>query len=220
MESAGDAINFRLDQCEQGLDVNTEAGRVSLLKKATDVLASIQNPLEREVYISRTANKWDIEKTVLRNQIQRKIQKTVKLKQSKEWKTIIQNTAQPVKNAVDSPIHLRETKAEERILCYLFNHPNECPAIQLQLSSSHFLTPLYQRVYKMLCEKMQLASFSSVFSDAEMGRIIGITAKNAETPITKEDVLECINVLRTYHEHTIEDDDDLLMLVEKAKKNR
>ena len=37
VEAAGDAINFRLDQCEKGLDLQTEAGRVQLLKRLVDV---------------------------------------------------------------------------------------------------------------------------------------------------------------------------------------
>ena len=73
LEQAGDAINFRLDRCENGLDTSTESGKVQLLKRVVSVLAEIQNPLEREVYLCRTANKWEISAEVLHQQVDRTI---------------------------------------------------------------------------------------------------------------------------------------------------
>ena len=49
VEAAGDAINFRLDQCEKGLDLQTEAGRVQLLKRLVDVLAAIPKAIQGSV---------------------------------------------------------------------------------------------------------------------------------------------------------------------------
>ena len=81
---------FRLDRCENGLDTSTESGKVQLLKRVVSVLAEIQNPLEREVYLSRTANKWEISAEVLHQQVDRTIRSKRRLEATKEWKDIIE----------------------------------------------------------------------------------------------------------------------------------
>ena len=118
LEQAGDAINFRLDRCENGLDTSTESGKVQLLKRVVSVLAEIQNPLEREVYLSRTANKWEISAEVLHQQVDRTIRSKRRLEATKEWKDIIEHTVRPEPQQPQSGNHLRERKAEERILFF------------------------------------------------------------------------------------------------------
>ena len=59
LEGSEDAINFQLDRCEMGLDLQTENGRATLLRRATEVLIQIPDPVTREVYLMRTAEKCE-----------------------------------------------------------------------------------------------------------------------------------------------------------------
>ena len=69
LDGSSDAIDFMLDKCESGIDLNTEMGQVEFLNKASKILAGIESPLEREVYISRTSKKCDIPVQVLKSHI-------------------------------------------------------------------------------------------------------------------------------------------------------
>ena len=220
VEAAGDAINFRLDQCEKGLDLQTEAGRVQLLKRLVDVLAAIPNELEREVYISRTAQKWEVDGTVLRIQIQRRLRASKKIQQSKAWKDVIHHTVQPQPGASISNAQLCRLRAQERILCYLLNHPEAGKDLQNDLPAEQFSDSLYQRLYQHICTTTQVSSLSRVFSDEEMGKISGITAKYTDIPVTEADVQECITLLQEPPESEIKNDQDLLRLVQANPKHR
>ena len=220
VEAAGDAINFRLDQCEKGLDPQTEAGRVQLLKRLVDVLAAIPNELEREVYISRTAQKWEVDGTVLRTQIQRRLRASKKIQQSKAWKDVIHHTVQPQPGASISNAQLCRLRAQERILCYLLNHPEAGKDLQNDLPAEQFSDSLYQRLYQHICTTTQVSSLSRVFSDEEMGKISGITAKYTDIPVTEADVRECITLLQEPPESEIKNDQDLLRLVQATPKHR
>ena len=220
VEAAGDAINFRLDQCEKGLDLQTEAGRVQLLKRLVDVLAAIPNELEREVYISRTAQKWEVDGTVLRTQIQRRLRASKKIQQSKAWKDVIHHTVQPQPGASISNAQLCRLRAQERILCYLLNHPEAGKDLQNDLPAEQFSDSLYQRLYQHICTTTQVSSLSRVFSDEEMGKISGITAKYTDIPVTEADVRECITLLQEPPESEIKNDQDLLRLVQANPKHR
>ena len=220
LEQAGDAINFRLDRCENGLDTSTESGKVQLLKRVVSVLAEIQNPLEREVYLSRTANKWEISAEVLHQQVDRTIRSKRRLEATKEWKDIIEHTVRP---EPQSGNHLRERKAEERILFYILSKPEESAWIVDEIKPEQFSSALFQQVLNAFQESVRqqtsfsLSSMGDVLSEGEMGKLSGIAARNQEVPVTKEEVQDCIRALHPGVPETVETNDDLLKLIQKKQ---
>ena len=223
LEQAGDAINFRLDRCENGLDTSTESGKVQLLKRVVSVLAEIQNPLEREVYLSRTANKWEISAEVLHQQVDRTIRSKRRLEATKEWKDIIEHTVRPEPQQPQSGNHLRERKAEERILFYILSKPEESAWIVDEIKPEQFSSALFQQVLNAFQESVRqqtsfsLSSMGDVLSEGEMGKLSGIAARNREVPVTKEEVQDCIRALHPGVPETVETNDDLLKLIQKKQ---
>ena len=223
LEQAGDAINFRLDRCENGLDTNTESGKVQLLKRVVSVLAEIQNPLEREVYLSRTANKWEISAEVLHQQVDRTIRSKRRLEATKEWKDIIEHTVRPEPQQPQSGNHLRERKAEERILFYILSKPEESAWIVDEIKPEQFSSALFQQVLNAFQESVRqqtsfsLSSMGDVLSEGEMGKLSGIAARNQEVPVTKEEAQDCIRALHPGVPETVETNDDLLKLIQKKQ---
>ena len=223
LEQAGDAINFRLDRCENGLDTSTESGKVQLLKRVVSVLAEIQNPLEREVYLSRTANKWEISAEVLHQQVDRTIRSKRRLEATKEWKDIIEHTVRPEPQQPQSGNHLRERKAEERILFYILSKPEESAWIVDEIKPEQFSSALFQQVLNAFQESVRqqtsfsLSSMGDVSSEGEMGKLSGIAARNQEVPVTKEEVQDCIRALHPGVPETVETNDDLLKLIQKKQ---
>ena len=223
LEQAGDAINFRLDQCEKGLDTNTESGKVQLLKRIVSVLAEIENPLEREVYLSRTANKWEISSDVLEQQVGHFLRMKKRMDNTKEWKSIIDHTVRPEpKNPVDSA-QLRYLRAEERIICYLLTHTVDAEWIIDQLQPDNFSSPLYREVYEIFCNCISQEHFFSisflgnVLSDTDMGKISGIPVKFREVPIYKNEIEDCIRILKEPSSLNVNSDDDLIALIQKKQ---
>ena len=223
LDQAGDAINFRLDRCENGLDTSTESGKVQLLKRVVSVLAEIQNPLEREVYLSRTANKWEISAEVLHQQVDRTIRSKRRLEATKEWKDIIEHTVRPEPQQPQSGNHLRERKAEERILFYILSKPEESAWIVDEIKPEQFSSALFQQVLNAFQESVRqqtsfsLSSMGDVLSEGEMGKLSGIAARNQEVPVTKEEVQDCIRALHPGVPETVETNDDLLKLIQKKQ---
>ena len=223
LEQAGDAINFRLDRCENGLDTSTESGKVQLLKRVVSVLAEIQNPLEREVYLSRTANKWEISAEVLHQQVDRTIRSKRRLEATKEWKDIIEHTVRPEPQQPQSGNHLRERKAEERILFYILSKPEESAWIVDEIKPEQFSSALFQQVLNAFQESVRqqtsfsLSSMGDVLSEGEMGKLSGIAARNQEVPVTKDEVQDCIRALHPGVPETVETNDDLLKLIQKKQ---
>ncbi len=224
LERAGDAINFQLDRCEVGLDTETEAGKVQLLKRMIPILAEIENPLTRDVYISRTAAKWEIAPDVLRKQVEEHDRSKRSIERKKDWNRVYEQTVHPVPaKQMQNGSSLKELRAEERILVALLNHPAENIWITKQLQPEQFTQSLYRRVFVLFQENSDsftLSSLGNVLSTDEMGKIIGIQAKQRDFPTSRQEIEDCIRTLQQQSQaKAIETDEDLLSLIQKKQNH-
>jgi DNA primase len=65
LANASDAIEFQLEQVRSRLNLNTNSGKVELLKHSANILAQIPNSATREVYVSSVAKECNIEPNTL-----------------------------------------------------------------------------------------------------------------------------------------------------------
>ncbi|WP_455530105.1 toprim domain-containing protein, partial [Ruminococcus sp.] len=178
IDDANDANDFMLDKCEDGLDLSTEIGRVELLKRTSKVLAGIESPLEREVYISRTSKKCDIPVQVLKTHIDSMLEKNSRSAKKNEWRTIKAKTAY-IRDDInpDAVSNKKEARAEETIISYLLKRPQEYEEIERIAPPECFVTAFNKKVYKALLERMKnsekfsISLLSDEFSTEETGRI-------------------------------------------------
>lgn len=218
IEGSDDAVNFMLDKCEEGLDLNAEGDRAEFLDRAAKVLAGIESPLKREVYISRTSKKCEIPVQVLKSYVEGLIKKGERSKQRREWRNITV-AASYTRDDInpEASEHRKEARAEESIIRYLMRNPEKCREIGEKCPPELFLTSFNKRVYTALLGKLgevdefSVSLLADEFSVDEMGRISGIEAKNRELDINSEIYEDCVNVLKNRRTDTPEgmSDDDL-----------
>ena len=204
LEEADDAVSYELQRCRDGTDPASEDGTITALHKAVSVLADIENELDRNVYLSRTAKQYDISPEVLKTQVEREIKKRRAGQKKQNWRAI---TAAPLMRDPVNPeaaAHRREANAEEMILCYLFRNPDALEQVRAQIAPEEFVTDLNRRIYAAFAEKLtqgypfSLSLFNDSFTPDEMGHITGITSKNAEIAVSEQSVRDCIAVLKNH----------------------
>jgi len=203
LDGSNDANDFMLDKCEEGLDLTTEIGRVELLKRTARVLAGIESPLEREVYISRTSRKCDIPVQVLKTHIDSMLQKNSRNAKKTEWRNIKAKTSY-IRDDInpDAVSNKKEARAEETIISYLLNRPQEYEDIEKLAPPQSFVTAFNKKVYTALLDRLKnsdkfsISLLSDEFSTDEMGRISGIAAKKRNVDITRDVVADCAQVLK------------------------
>ncbi len=230
LDSSNDAVGFMLDKCEDGLDLSAEQGRIEFLKRTSRVLAGIESPLEREVYISRTSKKCDIPVHVLKAHIDDMLRKSKKYEKKQEWRNIKANTTY-IKDDINPEAQRfkKEARAEENIIYYLLRHSEDWEKISSEAPPEIFVTEFNRRVYTALlsrmkdCEKFTLSLLADEFSSAEMGRISGINARNREFDVNSTVFSDCAAVLKANTASAVSDgnnitDDDLLDLFRSKSK--
>ncbi|MBR3759863.1 MAG: DNA primase [Ruminococcus sp.] len=227
IDGSDDANDFMLDRCEDGLDLATEAGRVELLRRASKILAAIESPLEREVYISRTSRKCDIPPEVLKTHIDSLLKKNFRTEKKMEWRNITSKASYDNDDLnPESREYKKEARAEECIINFLLRHPDEAADIEKSAPPEIFITALNKKLYSALLEKMKstekftLSLMAGELSDKEMGRISRIDVTNREFTINRNVFTDCVNVLNTFSSSAGKDmsDEDLRRLFKSKSK--
>lgn len=228
LDNSGGAINFELARCREGLDLATEQGKFDFLRRTVQVLAGIRNEMEREVYLSRIAKEEEISLDILHSQVKAQLRKSYYTEKKQSWNAMMAKSFFRDELNPEAPQYQREAKAEEQILAYLFLHPDLLPEVEKRLKPEHFFTSLHRKIYEVFCERMpetdtfSVSMFRDACSDAEMGRITGIMAHNAEVALTADTLNDCIRLLLQAKEHEKINadqlsDDDLLSIVNQAR---
>lgn len=228
LDNSGGAINFELARCREGLDLATEQGKFDFLRRTVQVLAGIRNEMEREVYLSRIAKEEEISLDILHSQVKAQLRKSYYTEKKQSWNAMMAKSSFRDELNPEAPQYQREANAEEQILAYLFLHPDLLPEVEKRLKPEHFFTSLHRKIYEVFCERMpetdtfSVSMFRDACSDAEMGRITGIMAHNAEVALTADTLNDCIRLLLQAKEHEKINadqlsDDDLLSIVNQAR---
>lgn len=226
IEGSHDANNFMLDSCENGLEIDTEAGKAELLKRASKFLAGIENKLEREVYISRTAKKYDFPVDVLKNYINGIINKNNYTEEKNEWR----NTKSHAISARDSinpeaSVFRKESNAEEYIIYYLMMRQEDAEKIEAEAPADIFVTSFNKKTYSVILNAIKKGedfhtSLNIEFSTDEVGKINGIQAKNMKNPISRETFSTAVKILKNHININSDDNnsDEALRNIFSSKK--
>ena len=229
IEQAGDANHFRLDKCREGLDLSTEIGKTELLRRTVKVLADIANPLERELYIGRTAKELDIRAETLLLQVDKAVQSNKHYAKRTQFRAIEAQSLQRDELNPQAQQFPKESRAERMVLSYLMRYPEDYELVWSVVRPEDFKTEFHRRVYKIICQvltdhrQFSLSLLADKFNVEEMGRITGIEAEQREVDINRDTLQECADVLRHARQHSAAgenlSEDDLLQVIAGRRKN-
>ena len=203
IENSGSAIAYEMDKLAIGLDLLTDDGKSAFIKKAVVFLAGINNPLDREVYISRAARLCDIPADTVRRAVDAQIRKNGFYAKKRETGELIHPNRKDTVNP-DSLKTPREEKAERGIISFLFHNPEKLESVEKRLSGG-FVTEFNKSVYEFLAKQLKMglspdiSAFNEEFDSAQMGRITGIV-NDAAFAFDEAALNDYIDVLNRFNE--------------------
>lgn len=231
IESSGGAIDYELSKLEAGLDlIAKDEDRSTYLKRAVTFLAGISNPLDRDVYVSRAAEKARASADAVRAAVNSEINRRKNKKQRDETNNLIHPRNNDKINPQSAKLP-REEKAERGIICFLYSNPEKLDYIEKRLTGG-FATDFNRRVYEYIKKRinsgrdLETAGFNEEFESGEMGRIMGILN---DFDMFKHDLQalgDYIDTLNEYSESSQKKDvknmnaDELLAYMEKLKEKK
>lgn len=201
LDNSQGAVNFELAKSREGIDMESDTGKIEYLRKCSQVLAEIASPIDREVYISRISKEQDVPKESLREQIESIIRKKKKADEKAEERSI-RTFSNERKEAPEAVMYPAEYKSECGIIAYLAHNPDKVGKISAELLPEYFVTEFHRQVYIRILEKLRspehfdIMSLQSEFSADEMGRITAILSKNRDIEIDEHVAEDYVRTLK------------------------
>ena len=236
LDNSRNPVEFELSKLRTTYDTAQADGKVGYLKEACKLFAGIRNPVEREVYITQTANELAISPQAIKAQIEN-LDKRESYRQRKQQRAdtnIYIGRMAAAKDDLQRRTNLRYAMAEEGVLFCLMKNPDSYPQVSNRVSEQDFVTDINRQLYLALSQRLEqgqtveMIDLSSQLSPELMGRISAIMATAPSQRCDEQTLGDYIARLiehrsvKTEREVAQLDDNDLGEYVKQlaAKKNR
>ncbi len=197
LSQSGGAISFELRKLTEGLNMDSPEGKSAYLKKAVNLLAEVNNSIDRMVYISDTAKLCSLDSGEIEKAVEAR-------RRSKAYSARLEERRELINPPRNDPKGLGlkpEQKAQRGIIAFLFHSPDMLNKVESRVSEDDFSDEFYRRVFNIAADRIKkgvsvdLSSIGDEFSAQEVGRITGIINENNLLPYQKERLSEYIRVL-------------------------
>lgn len=152
LDSAANDVEFSLLSERSKYDISSPAGRSDYLKAAAAVLASLNSPVELDIYISRLSEEFSVNKDAVAAQV--KIERAKRAKKQKnefyrEVRDSVINQGDKI-NKVNTQRSkaLRAAKAEEILIASFMSDPELYRKLESKLTPELFVTDFNRRVFR------------------------------------------------------------------------
>ena len=198
----GNDVEYRMQKLRLNCDLESSAGKVQYLNDATALLATLENPMEREIYAGKLAEEIGIARASVTQQVEKLSRQRRKADQKREFREFQQQST-GLKDKVNPEKHrnFRAANAEEALIAYLFLHNDAAKQIRKDLPPEQFTTAFNRRVYEAITDKMMtgaavgLTDISDVFTMEEIGAIAAILARHNAVLVGQKDAQEYVRVI-------------------------
>lgn len=232
IEKCGNDIEYRLMKLKENYNLNTTDGKVAFLNEAVKIVATIESPIERDVFASKLCTKLEIDKNAFLEQIS-KVKRRDRRENIKKETRQIQAELNGQSDKINREHYKkpRSSSAEEALLVYLINNPDYANSISERVTPDKFSNSLIKRYYEYVLSKIKsgyepLTSVSSDFNSDEVSYLYKLISTTIPAASTREAVEEYINVINEESNKLTSDKladmsaDDINDYIMKMKQNK
>lgn len=206
LDSAANDVEFSLLSERSKYDISSPAGRSDYLKAAAAVLASLNSPVELDIYISRLSEEFSVNKDAVAAQVKIEREKRAKKQKNEFYRevrdSVINQGDKINKVNTQRTKALRAAKAEEILIASFMSDPELYRKLESKLTPELFVTDFNRRVFSAISERIKdgrpvgLSFFSSEFTPEEISVIARIETVSTDISNSVRECEDCINVLK------------------------
>lgn len=232
IDKCGNDVEYRLMKLRENYNLTTTDGKVAFLNDAVKIVASIESPIERDVFASKLCAELEIDKNAFLEQIS-KVKRRGRRENIKKETRQIQYELNGQNDKINKEHYKkpRSSSAEEALLVYLINNPDYANSISERVTPDKFSNSLIKRYYEYVLSKIKsgyepLTSVSSDFNSDEVSYLYKLISTTIPAASTREAVEEYINVINEESNKLTSDKladmsaDDINDYIMKMKQNK
>ncbi len=224
LEGSENHVEYRLSEVMGKYNTDIPEEKVTCLKEAAALIASLPGAVEREVYSMRVAEKCGISADAMKAEVAQARKKKLYFAKRQQEKDAsrLSRAAQPAGKNIRYE-NSRSALAEEGVLRLLYLDPGLFR--DEPISASDFSSPLLARFFEVLLDKMRahaplsMAALSGSFSPEEIDHFTGILQKPEVLAKAPQALRDYINIIKTEKRNSSATD-DLRAYAEEMKKKK
>lgn len=180
LEGAVSELEYKLLMAVEGINVDSDDGRLQYLSKAAEIIADSNDVMARDLYIGRLCDKYGVSRTALTDKVNEIRKSNYKKREKKQINDIIRPRFDNTDVNPERRMYPAAVSAEEAVIAVLIQHPDFYDTAREMLGADDILTSLNRRIYSMLCECIELGRspdlsyFGERLSGAEMGYLASL----------------------------------------------
>lgn len=228
LSGSENGVEFRMAQIAGKYDLSDDQSRIAYCDEVSRLLATLANPVEREVYTTRAAETAKITPEAMKLEVQRAYRQNLSRERKAELRRDLNPATQlqPKERSLRYE-NVRSARAEEGVLRLLVLDPDlfsKAPPLR----EEQFSSPLLGRVFSLLWQTRQaghsvsLAPLAGELSPEEMNHITAI-CQQPESPANRHQALaDYIRIIQTEFQKRAQGGsvDPLLAATEKIKDKK
>ena len=230
LERSANDVEYRLIELGRRHLLSTPDGQVAYLRDASQLLAGLSSPVERDVYAGKLAGELGVSKEAILQQVKHHMEKRQKQQQDKQLSQIVRNSENTIRKInPQAAQYPRAVNAEEGLLGLLILHPDFIKLARELLPPEMLVTDFSRTLYQRLLDRQQngllveLAFLSADYDAEEMAYISRMVRDARERGNSPEEVKRCIEVIRSeydlqkLHTPTEMSDQDIRQMLQKMR---
>ena len=180
LEGAVSEIEYKLLTAIEGIDTNSDDGKLQYLSRAAAIIAESNDIMTRDLYIGRLCEKYGVSRTALETKVNDIRKSKIKQREKQELDEIIHPKFDRGDVNPERRKYPAATAAEETVIAVLLQHPDYYEKAIESLKPENMITIVNRRIYKHLCDCIacgrnpDLSYFGEILNPAEMGYLASL----------------------------------------------
>lgn len=229
LSGSENGMEFRLAQIQGKYDLADDRQRLEYAGEASELLAGLESPVERDIYTVRAAEAAKLTPEAMKLEVQRAFKRRIaKEKKARERRELNPTMELQPKDRALRYANVRSALAEEGVLRLLLLDDSLFPKDAPPLREEEFSSPLLGRVFSLLWRQREaggaprLAALAEALSSEEMSHITNLCQKPESAANGRQALADYIAVVqkeaaKRSSEGTV---DPLLAATEKFKDRK
>ena len=219
LEESSNRVEYQLRAIQKKYDLNVDEDRVKFISEAAELVSSLGNAVQREIYGNRVAEAGKISPDAMKIEVNKAFKRRQYREKRKQERIDLAPAvvAQPKSRTIRYD-NVRSAMAEEIVLAQCLSDAAMIAETE-GLKPEEFSSPLLGRVFEQLQQQSRQGMVPSVagltdFTGEEMAHIAGILQRNPG-PVSEQAMRDSIQVIRQMHEFKTADTKDTLMELQR-----
>lgn len=196
VEQAISLVEFKVKMLKQSLNLDNINDKIKFLNQVAKILSNVTNSIERELYVEKIANEYNVSKEAIYGEVNKLIYAKNTGEKTLE-KPIVKKEIKKEKQEIDSST----TKRENLIIYLLINYPQESyKKIKSVISETDMKLEENQKILKKMYEEIEKGNINiDILNNFEEQNIIDHISGIMSYDFEISDLNKCIeDVVNTY----------------------